>query len=94
MGHTSDVERRLREHNNKEPGKQRYTRKQQGPWLLIYSEEMPSRSEAMEREIFLKSGIGHYRTSIRTIRDIVKGQVPLSFWRFLPEIDRYRKRSF
>jgi putative endonuclease len=38
IGHTSDIERRLREHNDKELGKLRYTRKQKGPWKLIYSE--------------------------------------------------------
>ena len=58
IGHTSDLERRLREHNDRKVGKRRYTRKQQGPWHFIHFEEMDSRSEAMRREKFLKSGKG------------------------------------
>jgi len=58
IGHTSDLERRLREHNDPKLGKCRYTRKQKGPWRLVYSEEMQSRSEAMMRERFLKGGQG------------------------------------
>ena len=58
IGHTSDLERRLREHNDHKLGKGRYTRKQKGPWRLVYAEEMQSRSEAMMREKFLKSGQG------------------------------------
>ena len=58
IGHTSDLERRLKEHNNPRVGKHRYTRKQKGPWRLIYFEEKKSRSEAMKRERFLKSGQG------------------------------------
>jgi len=52
------VQRRLREHNDEELGRRRYTRRQQGPWRLCYSEEFASRSEAMQRERFLKSGQG------------------------------------
>ncbi len=58
IGHTSDLERRLREHNDPELGKLRYTRKQKGPWSLLYTEEMESRSKAMMRERFLKGGQG------------------------------------
>ncbi|MFA9433847.1 MAG: GIY-YIG nuclease family protein, partial [Deltaproteobacteria bacterium] len=32
IGHTSDLERRLKEHNNPLAGKRRYTRKHKGPW--------------------------------------------------------------
>jgi putative endonuclease len=58
IGHTSDLERRLREHNDGESGKLRYTRKQMGPWRLAYSEDWTTRSEAMRREKELKSGQG------------------------------------
>ena len=58
IGHTSDLERRLKEHNNPLAGKRRYTRKHKGPWHLIHFEEKKSRSEAMKRERFLKSGQG------------------------------------
>ena len=58
IAQTSDLDRRLAEHNNPQVGKHRYTRKQKGPWRLIYSEEKKSRSEAMKRERFLKGGQG------------------------------------
>jgi putative endonuclease len=58
IGHTSDLQRRLREHNDPKMGWRRYTRRQKGPWRLRYSEEHVSRSEAMRRERFLKSGQG------------------------------------
>ena len=34
IGHTSDLERRLQEHNDRQRGKYRYTRRQKGPWRL------------------------------------------------------------
>ena len=58
IGHTSDLERRLREHNDRKVSKRRYTRIQQGPWRLIHFKEMESRSDAMRREKYLKSGKG------------------------------------
>ncbi len=58
IGHTSDLQRRFREHNDIVLGKQRYTRKQKGPWCLVYSEEYSSRVEATKREKALKSGQG------------------------------------
>ena len=57
-GHTSDLEQRIVRHNTHEPGSKRYTYKQKGSWRLIHSEEYPTRSEAMRREKFLKSGRG------------------------------------
>ena len=66
IGHSSDVQRRLAEHNDMRLGRRRYTRRQPGPWRLCYSEEFASRSEAMHRERFLKSGQG---------RDWVKANV-------------------
>ena len=58
IGYTSDIDRRLREHNDKKAGKKRFTRKQPGPWSLVYQEEFSTRKEAMHREKFLKSGQG------------------------------------
>ena len=57
-GQTSDLENRLKRHNSRELGSTRYTYKQKGLWQLIYSEECATRSEAMKREKFLKSGQG------------------------------------
>ena len=57
-GHTSDLERRIQEHNDKERVGKRYTGKHDGKWELIYSEKYATRSEAIKREKFFKSGQG------------------------------------
>ena len=54
VGQTEDLERRLLEHQT---GLAKYTRNR-GPWSLIYQEQCASRSQAMSRERFLKSGQG------------------------------------
>ena len=54
VGSTEDVIRRLREHN---AGRVRYT-KGRMPWKIVYQENLISRSEAMKRELFLKTGQG------------------------------------
>ena len=54
LGSTDDVLKRVAEHNN---GKCRYTSGRL-PWKLIYQEEQHTRSVAMKREKFLKSGQG------------------------------------
>jgi putative endonuclease len=51
VGHTSDLEKRLVEHNN---GKSLSTRRKR-PWKLIYKEEHTTRSEAISRERYFKS---------------------------------------
>ena len=61
VGQTNNLELRVDTHNK---GVSRYTNKR-GPWKLIYSEEFASRSEALKREMFLKSGKG--RELIKTI---------------------------
>ena len=57
-GQTSDLASRLERHNTHESGSMRYTYKQKGPWRLIHSEKYSTRSEAMRREKYLKSGQG------------------------------------
>jgi putative endonuclease len=54
VGSTEDLENRIAEHNQ---GRCRYT-KGRMPWLLVYSEEFSTLSEARKREVFLKSGKG------------------------------------
>ncbi|MFH1430812.1 MAG: GIY-YIG nuclease family protein [Candidatus Uhrbacteria bacterium] len=54
IGSTQDVQARLREHNF---GKCRYTSGRR-PWRLVRVEEFNTRSEAMKRERFLKTGKG------------------------------------
>ena len=51
-GITTDLERRLDEHNNSNKGA-KYTRARR-PVVLVYSEELESRSEASKREYVIK----------------------------------------
>lgn len=54
VGSTSDVNKRINFHNN---GFSKFT-KGRGPWMLVYKEDFPTRSEAMLREQFFKTGVG------------------------------------
>ncbi|MCD4697996.1 MAG: GIY-YIG nuclease family protein [Bacteroidales bacterium] len=54
-GHTEDLNRRLREHNN---GYVKYT-KGRRPWIIHYFEEYETKSEAAKREYFFKSINGY-----------------------------------
>ncbi len=54
VGYTSDLTQRLGQHNH---GITKST-KNRGPWKMVYDEEFNTRSEAMRRERFLKSGQG------------------------------------
>jgi putative endonuclease len=57
-GQTSDLKRRIAEHNGENENPHRFTSKYPGKWELIYSEKLSTRSEAMIREAWLKSGAG------------------------------------
>ena len=50
IGSTINVEKRLREHNY---GKVRSTRKR-GPWIIKLTERLPSKQEAIKREMQIK----------------------------------------
>ncbi len=54
VGMTADVERRVKEHNR---GKSKST-KGYRPWKLMKVEEFDKRSDAREREKYLKGGSG------------------------------------
>jgi putative endonuclease len=54
VGMCTDLERRLREHN---AGKT-FSTKGYRPWALVFVEEYGSRTEARNREKFLKGGSG------------------------------------
>ncbi len=58
VGHTNDLDGRVRQHNNPETNRSQYTKKDPGPWVLVRAEEFGSRREAMARERLLKSGQG------------------------------------
>ena len=57
IGHTSNLERRISDHNK---GKTRST-KAYKPWELVYFEEFESRSDAYKREMEIKS----YKSGIK-----------------------------
>ena len=63
IGHTDDVEKRLRSHNRTDKIFGKFTRKN-GPWAIVWSEEHPDRSSAMRREREIKKW-----KSARLIRD-------------------------
>ncbi len=58
VGQTDNLARRVSEHNDPSCRLTLYTKRNSGPWELVYSEEYPTRTEAMRREKFLKSGQG------------------------------------
>ncbi len=58
IGQTEDLEKRLRQHNDPSNDMSKFTKKFDGGWQLIYSEEHSSRAAAMKREKELKSGKG------------------------------------
>ncbi|AFH50302.1 Putative endonuclease [Ignavibacterium album JCM 16511] len=55
IGQTENIERRMIEHNN---GLLSVYSKRYRPWELVYTEEYPTRAEAMKREKQLKSQKG------------------------------------
>ena len=58
VGQTDNVSRRLGEHNDPAHNPRKHTSRNAGPWRLIHAEAFPTRSEAMKREKWLKSGVG------------------------------------
>ena len=54
IGHTNNLERRLLRHNDPEYKGSRYTKRQGGPWRLVFKERFLTRAEAMKREKDIK----------------------------------------
>ena len=54
-GFTEDLEKRLREHNDHTLS---FWTKRGTDWKIVHSEEYHAKSEALQRERWLKSGIG------------------------------------
>jgi putative endonuclease len=54
IGYTSDIQKRIHEHNT---GKCTTTKRKM-PWMLIYYEVGFSKQDAINREKYLKSGMG------------------------------------
>ncbi len=55
IGMTEDLQKRLIQHNNKLLS---FWTKRGNNWSLLYFETYPSKSEALKREKWLKSGVG------------------------------------
>ncbi|PJC28177.1 endonuclease [Candidatus Shapirobacteria bacterium CG_4_9_14_0_2_um_filter_39_11] len=59
IGYTSNLEVRLKRHNQELPTKKEsYTYLNKGPWQTVYKEEYKTRQEAIKREKQLKSAGG------------------------------------
>jgi putative endonuclease len=52
-GYATDVARRLAQHNGERAGGAKFTRGR-GPWSVVHTEELPSKSSAQKREAALK----------------------------------------
>jgi putative endonuclease len=64
VGQTTSVERRLLEHNQGHtPSTRAYI-----PWKLFFFETYPTRSEAREREKYLKGGSGKEKIKLNWFR--------------------------
>jgi putative endonuclease len=63
IGYTSNLIERIKSHN--ELATKGFTIKYR-PWKLIYSEEFQTKSEAMKKEKYFKSGVG--REFIKSIQ--------------------------
>ena len=73
VGSTHNLEKRIRDHNE---GMAQYT-KSRGPWKLICQEQYATRSEAVRREKFLKTGKGreylaNYLKNFGSVREAAK----------------------
>ena len=58
VGQTEDLRRRVVEHNDPSNRRTLHTKKRVGPWIAVYWESHGSRSDAMKRERFFKTGQG------------------------------------
>ena len=58
VGQTSNLSRRVAQHNDDDCRLTLHTKRHPGPWRLIHSEQFDTRAAAMRREWELKSGKG------------------------------------
>ena len=58
IGQTSDLEKRISQHNDPAYRITLHTKRNLGPWKLVHSEQFATRAQAMAREKALKSGQG------------------------------------
>jgi len=66
-GHTEELEKRLHEHNTGHTKSIRFGI----PWKVIWTEEFPTRAEAMKKEIQIKNrGIARFLESVKITRPL------------------------
>ena len=53
-GYTSDIDRRIRQHNDSDYHGSKTTKRFQGPWILVWAEQFKLRTNAMKRERQIK----------------------------------------
>jgi len=58
IGQTSNLTKRIQQHNDSTNKFTLYTKRNPGPWDLVYKEEYPTRARAIKREKQLKLGKG------------------------------------
>jgi putative endonuclease len=54
-GQTSDLDRRIAQHNDPTYTATKTTKRRRGPWILIWQEEHPTRARAIAREAQIKA---------------------------------------
>lgn len=57
IGYTDNLERRIKQHNSRKSKSTKY----RAPFKLLFNEEFDNISEAKQRELWWKSGIGRKR---------------------------------
>ena len=65
-GITTDVERRIGEHNGNNKTGSKYTRVKR-PVILVYKEQAPTRSEALKREKIIKRMSHKQKEALATV---------------------------
>lgn len=58
IGQTNDLSKRIYEHNDPDYRLTKYTKRNRGPWVIVYSENYNCRIDALRREKQLKSAKG------------------------------------
>jgi putative endonuclease len=67
-GHTADLELRLKQHNNPDYHGSLTTKRFAGPWVVVWTEPQPTRSDAMKRERQIKKrGIGRFLKGVQLV---------------------------
>ena len=58
IGQTNDLQKRIKQHNDRNFDKKSYTKLSGSDWKIVYKEEYGNRNTAIQKEKYLKSHIG------------------------------------